>query len=191
LGEPLKRNVMHSKVMPFFSIGYPDKERLEITLVGAPSDPKVEGYDWIKGQVRIEVGTFKGELEIHLCVSDIIRFKEQLEPVYERLEGVAEFKTIEDQLSIRVEVDKLGHVQVSGHLLDDFVAGNKLDFNISYDQTLLWHTISEMDEALFQLFPQRHNKRLERTRHEQASLLSCVGEPLKRNVRRTGSGSWR
>ena len=24
------------------------------------------------------------------------------------------------------------------------------------------------------------NKRLERTRHEQASLLSCVGEPLKR-----------
>src|SRR5678816_3044600 len=27
------------------------------------------------------------------------------------------------------------------------------------------------------------NKRLERTRHERASLLSCVGEPLKRNVR--------
>ena len=27
------------------------------------------------------------------------------------------------------------------------------------------------------------NKRLERTRRERASLLSCVGEPLKRNVR--------
>jgi hypothetical protein len=27
------------------------------------------------------------------------------------------------------------------------------------------------------------NKRLERTRHERASKLSCVGEPLKRNVR--------
>jgi len=26
-------------------------------------------------------------------------------------------------------------------------------------------------------------KRLERTRHEQASLVSCAGEPLKRNVR--------
>ena len=24
-----------------------------------------------------------------------------------------------------------------------------------------------------------HNKRLERTRHERASLLSCVGEPLR------------
>ena len=26
------------------------------------------------------------------------------------------------------------------------------------------------------------NKRLERARHERASLLSCVGEPLKRSV---------
>jgi hypothetical protein len=145
--------VMPLEVMPFFSIGYPDKERLEITLVGAPSDLKAEGYDWIKGQVQIEVGAFKGELELQLCVSDIIRFKEQLEPVYERLEGVAEFNTVEDQLSIRIEVDKLGHVQASGYLLDDFVAGNKLHFNISYDQTLLWHTISEIDEALFELQP--------------------------------------
>jgi hypothetical protein len=30
----------------------------------------------------------------------------------------------------------------------------------------------------------RHNTRLERTRHERVSLLSCVGEPLKRNVGR-------
>jgi hypothetical protein len=26
------------------------------------------------------------------------------------------------------------------------------------------------------------NKRLERTRHERASLVSCVGKPLKRSV---------
>jgi hypothetical protein len=153
VGQPLKRKVMPRETMPFFSIGYPDKERLEITLVGAPNDPTGKGYDWIKGRVQIEVGAFKGELEIDLCVSNLIRFKEQLEPVYERLEGVAELKTDEDQLSIRVEVDKLGHVLVSGHLLDEFVAGNKLNFNLSYDQTLLWHTISEIDEALFELFP--------------------------------------
>ena len=33
-------------------------------------------------------------------------------------------------------------------------------------------------------FPRRSNTRLERTRHERASLLSCVGEPLKRSVQR-------
>ena len=139
--------------MPFFSVGYPDKERVEVTLLGSPSNPKSEGYDWAIALVRVEVGAFKGELEIYLCVSDMIRFKEQLEPVYRNLEGVAEFKTIEDQLAIKIEVDKLGHVQASGFVLDDFVSGNKLNFNISYDQTLLWHTISEIDEALFELFP--------------------------------------
>jgi len=145
--------------MPFFSVGYPNKERIEVTLLGPPVDPKTEGYDWIKGLVQVEVGAFRGELEIYLCVSDMIRFKEQLEPVYRNLKGVAEFKTIEDQLAIRIEVDKLGHVEATGFVLDDFVYGNKLQFNISYDQTLLWHTISEIDEALFELFPDGVTKR--------------------------------
>ena len=82
--------------------------------------------------MKIDVGAFKGELEISLCLSDVIRFRQQLEPVYEKLEGVAEFKTIEDQLAIRIEVDKLGHVQASGHLLDDFVGGNKLYFQYQF-----------------------------------------------------------
>ena len=137
--------------MPFFSVGYPDKERVEVNLLGQPADPKSEGYDWIKGMVQIDVGSFQGELEIWLCVSDMIRFKEQLETVYKNLEGVAEFKTIEDQLAIRIEVNKLGHVQASGHALDDFESRNKLHFNINYDQTLLWHTIAEIDEALLEL----------------------------------------
>ena len=33
------------------------------------------------------------------------------------------------------------------------------------------------------------NKRLERTRHERASSVGCVGEPLKRNVLRFGISS--
>ena len=77
--------------------------------------------------------------------------KAQLEPVYQNLDVVAEFKTIEDQLYIRIETDRLGHVQAKGFLLDDLASGNKLEFEINYDQTLLWHTISEIDEALFEL----------------------------------------
>jgi hypothetical protein len=137
--------------MPFFSIGYPEKERVEVTLLGAPAEPKKEGYDWTKALVQIEVGGFTGEVEIYMCVGDMKRFKEQLEPVYKNLEGAAEFKTIEGQLYVRVEADKLGHVQATGFLLDDLAAGNKLEFEIRYDQTLLWHTISEIDEALFEL----------------------------------------
>jgi hypothetical protein len=73
--------------------------------------------------------------------------------VYANLNGVAEFKTIENQLYIRVESDKLGHIAATGFLTSDFALDNKLTFDIHYDQTLLWHTISEIDEALFELSP--------------------------------------
>lgn len=140
-----------STTMPFFSIGYPEKERLQISLIGKPADSATEGYDWIKAQVRIVVGGFTGDVQIQMCVSDMIRFKEELEPVYRNLTGKAEFKTIEDQLYIQIEAGRLGHVQAEGYLADDLGMGNKLNFAIEYDQTLLWHTISEIDEALFEL----------------------------------------
>ena len=139
--------------MPFFSIGYPDKECLVVTLLGAPTASGSEGYEWIKAVAHVEVGAFNGDLEIRIDVSDMTRFHDELEVVYRNVAGVAEFKAIEDQLYINIEVDKLGHVQASGYMIDDSVAGNKLNFNIQFDQTLLWHTISEIDEALFQLFP--------------------------------------
>jgi hypothetical protein len=84
--------------MPSFSVGYGERECLDITLIGVPADAKIEGYDWIKAQVRIKVGGFLGDIEITMCVSDMIRFKEQLEPTYRDLSGAAEFTTIEGQL---------------------------------------------------------------------------------------------
>ncbi|HXL79873.1 MAG TPA: hypothetical protein VN951_03270 [Pyrinomonadaceae bacterium] len=139
--------------MAFFSIGYPDRERVEVTLIGKPADPKTKDFDWITADVEIAAGGFKGIAQIYMCVSDMLRFKEELEPVYETVAGVAEFKTIENQLYIRVEGDGLGHINASGFLIDTFEDGNKLTFNIHYDQTLLWHTISEIDEALFEVAP--------------------------------------
>jgi len=136
--------------MPFFSIGYFDKERLEVSLLGKPANAKIEGYDWVNARVQVDVGGFKGNVGISIGLSDIIRFKDQLEPVYRDLKGIAEFTTMEGQLYIRIEMDSLGHVQASGYLLDDFI-GNKLSFNIQYDQTLLGHTISEIDEMLFEV----------------------------------------
>jgi hypothetical protein len=149
----LTGSIQPSLSMPFFSIGYPDKERLVVTLLGSPTNPKSEGYDWARALVEVEAGAFKGEIEIYICVSDMIRFRDELKPVYKNVAGVAEFKTIEDQLFIKIEVDKLGHVLASGYIVDDFIHGNRLDFNIQYDQTLLRHTISEIDEALLELFP--------------------------------------
>jgi len=44
--------------MPFFSVGYSEKERLEVELVGDPADPKPEGYDWIRAHFCCMVATW-------------------------------------------------------------------------------------------------------------------------------------
>jgi hypothetical protein len=139
--------------MAFFSIGGFNSERLEINLTGSPARTKSKGEDWVTAKVKVDIGAFKGELQISIWLSDVISFKEQLDLVYRDLKGVAEFTTIEDQLFIRIELDRLGHVLASGYLVDDFDRGNKLSFNIQYDQTLLHHTISEIDELLFEFSP--------------------------------------
>lgn len=143
--------------MTFFSLGHPDKERIEVTLIGAPADAKTEGCDWTKARAQVWAGGFTGDVQIYICLSDMLRFKQELEPLYANLRGVAEFKTLEDQLYIRVESDALGHIATTGYLKGDFALDDKLTFDLRYDQTLLWQTISEIDEALFELSPRRPN----------------------------------
>ena len=141
--------------MPFFSIGYAERERVEVSLLGAPADPASEGFDWVGARVRVEVGGLSGDVEICVCLSDVVRFRERLEPVYRSLSGAAEFTTIEGQLYIRVEVNRFGHVRATGHLLDDVTTSNRLSFDLEFDQTMLGRTISEMDRALAELSPKR------------------------------------
>jgi hypothetical protein len=137
--------------MPSFSIGHLEKERIEVNLSGSTADPKKEGYDWVGASVHVETGGLRGDVGIMMCVSDMIRFKEELEPVYRELSGVAEFKTLEGQLYVRVEADKLGHVNAKGYLRDDLISANELSFEIGFDQTFLRRTISEIDKALSEL----------------------------------------
>jgi hypothetical protein len=141
--------------MPFFSIGFPERERVEVSLLGAPADPASEGFDWVRARVRAEVGGLSGDVEIYICLSDVVEFKERLEPVYRNLSGAAEFKTVEGQLFIRVEVNRLGHVRATGHLLDDVTTSNRLSFDIEFDQTMLRRTLSELDRALAELSPKK------------------------------------
>lgn len=135
--------------MASWSIGYPEKERLEVSV--SPELTSDGGYEWLSAKVRIEVGGFVGEVSMSMLLGELIRFKEELELLYRALRGKAEFKTIEGQLHVVVEVDKLGHVTARGELFDGAGVGNELRFEIRFDQTLLWHTVSELDEALFEI----------------------------------------
>jgi hypothetical protein len=135
--------------MSSWSIGFPEKERLEVLL--SPELPVESGYEWLSARVKIDVGAFVGEVSMSLLSSELQRFKEELETVYHKLRGKAELMTIERQLHLLVSVDKTGHVTVEGELMDGAGIGNQLRFSIHFDQTFLWRTLSELDAALFEI----------------------------------------
>lgn len=139
--------------MAFFSVGFFDRERIEVTLIGSPADKETEGFDWVNARVQVWAGGFTGDVQICICLSDIVRFRQELERVYNDLRGVAAFKTLEDQLYIRIESDALGHIAATGYLKGDFVLADELKFDLRFDQTLLFHTLSETADVLFELSP--------------------------------------
>ncbi|HXC37176.1 MAG TPA: hypothetical protein VNV43_14970 [Candidatus Acidoferrales bacterium] len=135
--------------MPSWSIGYPKKERIEVELLSPSADDC--GYDWVRACAHVSVGGFRADIQMMILAGDMRRFLEALEPVYRDLRGVAEFTTLEDQLRLKVEVDHVGHVRVTGHVKDQAGLGNRLNLEVTFDQTLLWHTVSELSEALSEL----------------------------------------
>jgi hypothetical protein len=135
--------------MPSWSIGYPERERLELRLLSRPA--KDEHYDWVSAEAHIAVGGFSGDTKLSVTASEMREFLAKLETLYRDLKGQAEFVTVEDQIRINVAVDRLGHVKVTGHLKDDAGFGNTFRFELAFDQTTLGHTISELRVALHEL----------------------------------------
>ena len=135
--------------MTSWSIGHPQQERVEVELLSPPA--KDCGYDWVSARTRVAVGAFRVEIPMMILASDMERFLAALVPVYRDLRGVAEFKTIENQLGLRVECDHVGHIRVTGHIRDDASFGNRLTFTLEFDQTILQRTLSELRHALSEL----------------------------------------
>jgi len=120
-------------------------------LLSRPTNANEEGYDWVSAEAHIAVGGFSGNTKLSVTASEMREFLVELETLYRDLKGQAKFVTIEDQIRINVEIDRLGHVKVTGHLKDGAGFGNTLRFELAFDQTTLAHTISELQGALQEL----------------------------------------
>ena len=81
-------------------------------------------------------------------LADMLPFQKEFHVLYKNLKGEAVLATIEDQIRLKLTTDSLGHIKVSGHLMDQAGTGNRLTFTIDLDQTFLGHAISELDVAI-------------------------------------------
>ena len=132
--------------MNTWTIGQAERERLCVAVLSRPTED--EGYDWVSAKESIQVGGFHGEVSLTITLSDMVRFAQQLRSLYESLKVGAEFRTIEDQLYIKLATDRLGHIAGTGHLMDQAGTGNRLEFRLELDQSFLRSTLTELDKVI-------------------------------------------
>ena len=81
----------------------------------------------------------------------MVRFLEQLRPLYESLSGTAEFSTLEGQLGLRLVGDGKGHIALTGEVADYAGIGNRLHFSLHFDQTQLRVSICQLERITSQI----------------------------------------
>jgi len=99
--------------------------------------PEPEKQGWIEAEITVAVEAFRGSIEIIFEYVDIAEFERQLRRVYDTLNGRAVFKHRDGQLMFSVEGNGRGGIALSGYAYARPTWGNKLEFEIAFDQTYL------------------------------------------------------
>jgi hypothetical protein len=127
-------------------------EFLLIKLLGR-SHPGCTDYwdgNWIRAQVEVSAGGFRGHVIGDLRADEIVDFHAQLSRLFETLDGIAEFNTLESWLSMRAEGNGRGNIDFRCEIHDQPGIGNRLHCSLATDQTFLRTTLADLVDAVRQ-----------------------------------------
>jgi len=152
-----------SNELPCFRIHGEQNEFLLVQVLGR-SHPQCDDYwdgNWIEAQISLSAGGFQGRFGASLRSEEFVRLRAGLRLVYASLgttipTHVAEFTTLEEQLSIKVVGDGLGHFTAECVAVDEAGTGNRLEFTLRFDQTYIPAMLTGLD-ALIGAFPVKGN----------------------------------
>jgi hypothetical protein len=135
-------------------VGEPPDNFLSLLVLGRSHPNSTDYWDgnWLTAGLTVKVGSFEGKVSGHIRAEELVSFNRDLQTLFQKLTGEAAFKTMEDWLMIRVECNKLGHIKITGFVLDDHIDGNTLNFTLSTDQTFLPAPMRQIEQVLGQ-FP--------------------------------------
>jgi hypothetical protein len=134
-----------------FLFGQSEYERVEVDVFQYERERNGAFYEddnWIKVQIFVIAGVFQGRVSAVFLTEELFAFASKLRPLYETLEGTAEFKTIEDQLYLKLKGDGKGHISLEGAVIDRPGIGNVLSFKLEFDQSELANSIRELEKVL-------------------------------------------
>ncbi len=139
-----------------FSFGHSEQERIEVDVIGYERSPVGEYHDdnWLTAKIRVRAGGFRGNVDASIITAELVDFLSQLRPLHDTLRGTAEFSTMEDQLKLRLTGDGKGHIELTGEIADQPGIGNKLTFQLRFDQTQLGAAVREL-QLVTSAFPVR------------------------------------
>jgi hypothetical protein len=146
VGSNVTENPMNEETI-FFEISE-SGNFIRIDLIGF-NHPNAEldwDKNWLKGLVKVKAGGFSGEFKADFMTVDFLSFKNELKKLYDKLNGVATFYTLESQVEIKIVGDGIGHLNAECEVMDNAGTGNKLEFEINFDQTHIPKIITQLEK---------------------------------------------
>lgn len=140
-----------------FSFGHSKLERVEVDVLRYERQPEGvywEDDNWLVVNISVAAGGFKGRADASFLTSELLGFLSDLRTLYSTLKATIEFTTLETQLTLRLNGDGKGHIGLEGTVLDQPGIGNKLNFNLQFDQSQLAESIRELEQVVLK-FPVR------------------------------------
>lgn len=137
-------------------LGRDECERIEVRVHAYERAPVGDFHDdnWLRVSVDIRAGAFSGAFEGAFLAPEFSDFRDRLRILHETLRGTARFSTLEEQLSLELVGDGLGHIALKGMALDAPGMGNRLEFHLDLDQGHLATALLGLDNVV-ETFPVR------------------------------------
>jgi hypothetical protein len=102
--------------------------------------------NWVWATISIVAGGFRGEFQAQLRTEELVRFRDELRSLHEKLVGRAKFDAMEEWLAIDIVGDGKGHFHADCVAVDMPGNGNRLTFGIDFDQTDLPEMLRGLDD---------------------------------------------
>ncbi len=145
--------------LPHFRLGGQERNFLLIEVMGRSHSGSYDYWDgnWLTTKISVQAGAFAGHFHATLRGEEFERFLRDLRLVYTSLGTknpvyMAEFTTMEEQLSIVIRGDPLGNFVAQCIAVDVAGTGNRLEFELAFDQSYVPEMLSEL-EVITTAFP--------------------------------------
>ncbi|MFD0976987.1 WapI family immunity protein [Salinimicrobium gaetbulicola] len=150
---------MTQEEIMFFELkGSGDFLRIDVIGIALPDVEDDWDQKWVKSKVSLKAGGFSGQFDCDLVTTDFKKFRDQLSELYEKMNGVALFDTLEEQIYLKIKGDGIGHFKADCKVMDSIGTGNALEFKLEFDQTFIPQMIIQLDDIM-RTFPNSANQK--------------------------------